>query len=116
MELEVPIKNGICRTTQDADAIIEILDSEGLKIMVSKISSVGLWAHHAPRLQSAPTFCSHFQKKCFIRSRVCRTAPNQSALESTDPGASSDGSNFEIQPLGIDLVSFEVARLPQNWK
>jgi len=28
MELEVPIKNGICRTTQDADAIIEILDSE----------------------------------------------------------------------------------------
>ena len=61
------------------------------------------------------TICSHFQKKRFVRSQVCRTSPNKSALESTKYDASNGGSNFEIQPLGTDLVSFEVARLPQNW-
>ena len=52
---------------------------------------------------------SHFQEKCFIRFQVCRTALIYSALENTDPGASNSGSNFEIQPLGADLMGFEVA-------
>ena len=51
---------------------------------------------------------------------MCRTAPNQSALESTDPGALNGESNFEIKPLGADLVSFEVAKfatkLEINWQ
>ena len=37
----------------------------------------------------------------------------RSALKSTDPGASNGGANFEIRPLGADLVSFEVARLSE---
>ena len=61
---------------------------------------------------STPTLCGHillqFSEQVF-RSQVCRTAPNQSALESTDTGASSSGSNFEIQCIGTDLVSFEKA-------
>ena len=55
-----------------------------------------------------------FQKKRFIRPQLCHAAPNQSALESIEPGASDSASNFEIQPLGADLVSFEVANLVQN--
>ena len=46
-----------------------------------------------------------------MRSQMCRTASNQSALESIDPGVSIGGSNFEIRPLGADLVAFEVHRL-----
>ena len=64
-----------------------------------------------------PALCgSHFQKKCFIRSQGCRATPNQSVLESTDLIASNDAPNFESQLLGADVVSFEVARLPQNLK
>ena len=36
------------------------------------------------------------------------------ALKSTDPGASNGGPNFEIRPVEADLVSFEVARLPEK--
>ena len=46
---------------------------------------------------------------------MCRTAPNQSPLESTDPGACNGESNFAIQQAGADLLSFEV-RLLQNLK
>ena len=60
-------------------------------------------------LRLVDTFCSHFQKKCFVRSQVCRMVLIRSALESTDPGASNGGSNFEFQPLGVNLVSFEVS-------
>ena len=45
---------------------------------------------------------------------MCHAALNQSVVESTDPGASNGGSNFEIRPLEADLVSFEVATLPEN--
>ena len=45
-----------------------------------------------------------------------RTASNQIALESNDPGTFNGKSNFEIRPLGIDLVSFEVAMLAKNLK
>ena len=47
---------------------------------------------------------------------MCRKAPNQRGLQRTDPGASNGGRNFEIQPLGADLMSFEAASMPQNWK
>ena len=40
---------------------------------------------------------------------VDRTALIRSALESLGIGAPNGGSNFEIRPLGIDLVPFEVA-------
>ena len=43
---------------------------------------------------------------------MCRKAPNQRGLQRTDPGASNGGRNFEIQPLGADLVSFEAASMP----
>ena len=62
-----------------------------------------LWRHFAPIFRKSVSYA-------FRR----RTAPNQIALESNDPGASNGGSNFEIQPLGAELESFEVARLPQN--
>ena len=39
-----------------------------------------------------------------------------SVLESTKPGASNGGSNIEIRPIEADLVSFEVARLPEKSK
>ena len=62
--------------------------------------------------------CSHvlrpFSEKVF--HALAGVVTNQRALESTTPDASNGGSNFEIQPLGADLMSFEVARLPQNWQ
>ena len=61
-------------------------------------------------------FCSAFHKMWATRFRVCRTAPNPSALESPDTGTLHSGSNFEIKVLGTDLVSFEVVNLPQNWR
>ena len=51
-----------------------------------------------------------FSEKRFIRSQVCRTAPNEDALESTDSGASNGGRNFETESLRADLVRFELAR------
>ena len=45
-----------------------------------------------------------------MRSQVCRTAPNPNAQESGDLNVSNGMSNFEIQQLGADLVSFELAR------
>ena len=38
----------------------------------------------------------------------------RSALKSTDPDAFNGGSNFEIRPLEACLVSFEVARMPEK--
>ena len=65
-----------------------------------------------------PPFCGPiFGKKIFIRSQVCRTALIRSALESTDPAVSNGASIFEIQPLGADLVSFEVTtKVEINWQ
>ena len=60
------------------------------------------------------TFFSRFHKMCPTRSQMCRTELIQSALESSDPGASHDGSTIEIQELWTDLVTFEVARTPNN--
>ena len=63
------------------------------------------------------TFCSRFHKKRLARSHVCRTAPNQSALQSPDPVASKGKQNFEVRPfaIGACLVrSFEVSRLPHK--
>ena len=60
------------------------------------------------------TFCSHFQKKWIRGLQTCRKILIRSALKSTDPGSSNGGSNFEIGPLEADLVSFEVARLPEK--
>jgi hypothetical protein len=45
---------------------------------------------------------------------MCRTALIRSALESTDPGASNGGSSVRIQTLGADLITFEMAELPNN--
>ena len=38
-------------------------------------------------------------------------AQNQSALESTDPGAPNGELNSEIQPLRADLLNFKVSHL-----
>ena len=53
---------------------------------------------------SVVTFCSYFQKRGFTGFQTCRTAPNQCALESTDPSASEDKSNVEIRLLGADNI------------
>ena len=53
--------------------------------------------------------CRGFQKKVSMCSQKCRKALIRSALESPDPGASNDGSNFEIRHFGADLAAFEVA-------
>ena len=45
---------------------------------------------------------------------MCRATLIRSALESPDPGAFNDGSNIEIRPLGTDLVTFDVAGVPNN--
>ena len=45
---------------------------------------------------------------------MCQTALVRSALESPDPVAYNVGSNFEIRPLGTDLVTFEVVEAPNN--
>ena len=45
---------------------------------------------------------------------MCRTTLIQSALESSDPRASNGGSNVRIRPLGVDLITFEMAELPKN--
>ena len=47
-----------------------------------------------------------------MRSRVCRTALSQSALETSDPGASNGGSKLQIRHFGAD---FEVAGWARNW-
>ena len=60
------------------------------------------------------TFCSHFQKKWLTDFQTYRKILIRSALKSSDPGASNEGSNFEIRLIGADLVSFEVARLPEK--
>ena len=41
--------------------------------------------------------------------KVCRTAQNQSALESSDLGASNGGSNLQIRHFGANMAAFEVA-------
>ena len=60
--------------------------------------------------------CSHFQKKYFMWPRMRHETLIQSAMESSDDGAFDGGSNFGIQALGADLVSFEVAKRPQTLK
>ena len=65
------------------------------------------WARSArSRVQSVLlAFCGHpFSEKMLIRSE----------LEISDAGGSNGGSNFEIRPLEADLVSFEVAMLPEK--
>ena len=65
-----------------------------------------LWRHFAPLKY---TFLLAFYKMFPSHSQLCRTAPIRSALESTGPGAFKDESNFQIRPLKIDLVKFEVS-------
>ena len=65
-----------------------------------------LWAHFAPK----SAFLLHFHKIRPTRSQMCRTALIRIALESPDPSASNDG----FRPLGIDLVTFEVAGAANN--
>ena len=36
------------------------------------------------------------------------------ALESSDIGAPSGGSDVGIRPLGTDLITFEMAEMPKN--
>lgn len=79
----------------------------------TSITDTQISRHCRCKVSFSGTFYPHFQKKCFIRSQVCLTAPNQSALESANLGALNGGSNFEIQPHGADLTSFEAARLPK---
>ena len=43
---------------------------------------------------------------------MCRAGLYRSALETPDLGAFNDGSSVEIQPLGTDLITFEVAEAP----
>ena len=50
---------------------------------------------------------------------MCRTPLIRSASESSDVGASDEPderSNFEIEPLGTDLVGFQVVWTPNNSK
>ena len=42
---------------------------------------------------------------------MCRTTLTRIALESTDAGASNSESNIRIGPLGVDLITFELAEL-----
>ena len=60
------------------------------------------------------TFCSQFQKMRITGLQTHLKILIRSTLKSTDPGASNGGSNFEIRPLEADLVSFEVAMLPEK--
>ena len=48
------------------------------------------------------------------RSLACRTALNQSGMESPDPGASNGDPDAEIQQLGTDLATFEKIEFPNN--
>ena len=45
---------------------------------------------------------------------MCRRILIRSALKSSDLCASNGGPNFEIRPLEADLVSFEMAKLPEK--
>ena len=60
------------------------------------------------------TFWFQFQKKCFRGFQTRHETLIRSALKSIDPGASNGGSNFEIRPLEAELVSVEVARIPER--
>lgn len=79
----------------------------------ANFKEIGLLSPFRKAPQKLQYLSPRFQKKCFLRSQVSRKAPTQSALESTDPGASNGGSNFGIQPLEADMLSFEVAGLSQ---
>ena len=57
---------------------------------------------------------SNRHSEFFLFPQKSRQAVIRSALKSIDPGAANGGSNFEIRPLEADLVSFEVARLPEK--
>ena len=52
-------------------------------------------------------------KSPFLRSQVCRVLLIQSALESSDPGASDGGLNVEMQPLGAVLNASKVVEFLQ---
>ena len=54
-------------------------------------------------------------EKVAIRSRVCRMALIQRALESSDPGAWNGGSGFIFRHFGADLRTFEVVGLSRIW-
>ena len=59
-------------------------------------------------------FCSKFNVFTWARLQMCFTAPIQSALENTDPGAPNGGWNVRIRPLGVDFTPFEMAELPKK--
>ena len=61
-------------------------------------------------------FTSDFQKNRFLRSQVCRSAPSETALENSGPGASDVGLNVDIEPLGALFITFGVTELLQNLK
>ena len=59
------------------------------------------------------TFCSKLNFFAWIMSsQLSHTALIWSALENTDLGASNGGSNVRIRPFGVDLITFEMTRLP----
>ena len=61
-------------------------------------------------------FTYDFHKNRFLRSQVCRVELIQSALESSDPGASNVGSNVEIWHFGAVLSTFKAVKLLQILK
>ena len=54
-------------------------------------------------------FLSKLHKNVVTRPQVCRPKLIRSALESSDPGASNDGSDLQIRHCGADKEVFEVA-------
>ena len=50
-----------------------------------------------------------FHKIIVLRSSVCRTILIRHALESPEPGASDDGSNYIFRHFRADMAAFEVA-------
>ena len=61
------------------------------------------------------TFCSHFQKECFIGSPISCAALLQSAEDNSVPDTSNGGPNVEFRAFGADLANFEMTKLPCNW-
>ena len=69
-----------------------------------------LWTHFAPN----STFLSGFQEIGRHKLSGVSYGKIRSALERTNPGASNNGSDVEIRPLGTDLVTSEMTKFPEK--
>ena len=53
--------------------------------------------------------CSGFHKNIVVGLSICHTILIRRALESSDPGASNNGSNVEIRHFRTDIAAYEPA-------